>query len=118
MGYKAALLAAGAEVIVFNSFGDYQGTWLAKVVYNGETGWVEGGYGSCSYCDSFQGEFDYCYEEHEGYEERLKQFGLSYLDSLIPQEQQEETLKRQLPENGEYDYGDYTEQYLFVLDNR
>lgn len=118
MGYKSSLIAAGAEVIVFNSFGDYQGSWLAKVVYNGETGWVVGSYGSCSYCDSFQQEFDYCYEQEENYEERLALFGKGYLEGIIPQEQQEASLQRCLPAKGESDWGEYTEQYEFVVANR
>lgn len=62
MGYSEALEKAGCKVLNFNEFGSYQGTWLAFVEYNGEKGIVEGSYGSCSGCDSFQAEFDY-YDE-------------------------------------------------------
>ena len=109
MGYETALEAAGAEIIDFNEFGSYHGTWLAFVNYKGETGIVEGSYGSCSGCDAFQAEFDYadkpeiregkfyrnwdtwdeeceCSEEEyneiiNAYNERLADFGRSYLES-------------------------------------
>lgn len=58
MGYSEALEKAGCEILDFKEFGSYQGTWLAFVKYNGERGIVEGSYGSCSGCDSFQAEFD------------------------------------------------------------
>jgi hypothetical protein len=58
MGYSSALTAAGAKVIDFKHFGDYQGTWGAIVDYNGERSLVTGSYGSCSMCDSYQAEFD------------------------------------------------------------
>jgi len=58
MGYSSALTAAGAKVIDFKHFGDYQGTWGAIVDYNGERSLVTGSYGSCSVCDSYQAEFD------------------------------------------------------------
>jgi len=57
MGYSEALEAAGCKVLNFEEFGSYQGTWLAFVKYNEETGIVEGSYGSCSGCDAFEGEF-------------------------------------------------------------
>lgn len=59
MSYKISLEKAGCEVLAFKEFGDYQGSWLAFVVYNGERGIVEGSYGSCSGCDAFQAVFDY-----------------------------------------------------------
>ncbi len=58
MGYKEALEAAGCKVLAFEEFGSWQGTWLAFVEYNGEKGIVEGAFGSCSYCDAFEAEFD------------------------------------------------------------
>jgi len=63
MGYELALEKAGANVLAFKEFGSYQGTWLAFVIYNGERGIVEGSYGSCSSCDSYQATFDYSESE-------------------------------------------------------
>lgn len=106
MGYRSALQAAGAKVKAFQDFGSYQGDWYALVEYNGETGWVHGWYGSCSGCDSFEGEFGYgmpesvgmnFYDEETGewrdaiqedvdaYRERLAAFGRTYLDGLLSQ---------------------------------
>ena len=84
MGYSSALVAAGAEVVDFDTFGDYQGTWIAEVKYNGQHGFVVGFYGSCSGCDAFEAEFDYAYaEEDNSYQERLKAFGESYLRHIL-----------------------------------
>lgn len=119
MSYKSALFAAGAKVLTYESFGSYQGDWLAKVEYNGEIGWVAGSYGSCSHCDAFEAEFGYSYEdEGDDYQRRLALFGVSYLEGIVPQEQQEAILERQLPEGDEYDWGDFREQYAFVVANR
>lgn len=107
MAYREALEKAGATVHEFQEFGSYQGDWWAKVTYNGATGWIQGCYGSCSGCDSFEAEFGYdgdkC-EDHkwdsdkaaEGceacsaaavdYEKRLAEFGEGYLECLISQE--------------------------------
>ncbi len=110
MSYKLALEKAGANVLDFQEFGSYQGTWLAFVEYNGEKGIVEGSYGSCSGCDAFQAEFDYCdtpeisdgkfyksghtWDEEdecnedeykqalENYDQRLIEFGKQYLETL------------------------------------
>jgi len=54
MNYHSLLELCGAKVIAFETFGDYQGTWIAKVKYNDKIGYVEGSYGSCSGCDSLQ----------------------------------------------------------------
>ncbi len=45
MGYREALEAAGCEVHDFKEFGSYQGTWLAHVTHDGQTGFIEGSYG-------------------------------------------------------------------------
>ena len=82
MGYKSALIAAGAEVLAFKSFGEYSGTWYAKVKYEGETGWTSGWYGSCTLCDSFEGEFGYDDYEKPDYQERLADFGRGYLATM------------------------------------
>jgi hypothetical protein len=119
MSYKSALEAAGAKVLAMQYFGSYQGDWLAKVVFDGETGWVAGSFGSCSYCDGFQREFDYCYEDETAdYQERLRLFGLGYLSALATQEQQEAICKRQLPADGECDWGDFQLMYDFVVASR
>ena len=82
MSYREALEAAGARVIAFESFGDWQGSWVALVEYRGERGWVQGAFGSCSHCDSFEAEFGWDAEEQEDYQERLASFGESYLGGL------------------------------------
>jgi len=82
MGYEQALKAAGAEVYILEHFGSYQGEWLALVEFNGNAGWVEGSYGSCSGCDSFESEFDYRDDEKEDYKDRLAEFGMRYLDTI------------------------------------
>lgn len=112
MGYRSALEAAGAKVLAYESFGSYQGDWYAKVEYNGETGWVQGSYGSCSYCDSFESEFSGSYysdeESRDDYDARLAKFGESYLTVITPQEQQVEILERQSEGNSWFDseYGE------------
>lgn len=58
INYEMTLEKAGARIIAFKEFGSYQGTWLALVENNGETGIIEGSYGSCSGCDACQAEFD------------------------------------------------------------
>lgn len=110
MSYQEALEAAGAQVLAFEEFGSYQGDWWALVKYEGETGWVNGSYGSCSGCDAFEGEFGYSNgynggsgfwdyetdkyreptdEERKDYEARLADFGKTYLDGVMTQEQAE-----------------------------
>jgi len=69
MDYKDALIAAGAEVLAYETFGSYQGDWWAKVNYEGKQFWVRGSYGSCSGCDALQHDFGWrlsagC-EDHE-----------------------------------------------------
>jgi hypothetical protein len=81
-GYQAALEQAGAQVLVFEQFGDWQGSWVALVDYQGERGWVQGSFGSCSHCDAFQADFGWDAEDEDDYEERLADFGRSYLGAL------------------------------------
>ena len=81
-GYEDALKAAGAKIVAFEAFGDWQGSWLALVEYNGERGWVQGSFGSCDHCDAFEAEFGFFAEEEDDYEVRLKSFGESYLGGL------------------------------------
>jgi len=106
--YKLALKEAGAEILAFESFGSYQGEWWAKVIWNGETGWVNGSYGSCSGCDAYQSEFGFINEECEAHrydyqetcpdcvevkaaiQQRIINFGKTYLeDMLLTQEEAE-----------------------------
>ena len=89
MSYRSALEAAGAEVLWFKEFGNYSGIWFAKVRYNGEEGWIKDWFGSCTVCDQFQAEFDSCYDSEElpeDYQERLANFGKSYLGGILPAE--------------------------------
>ncbi|UWJ04756.1 hypothetical protein CUB19_gp38c [Stenotrophomonas phage CUB19] len=114
MGYEQALEAAGAKVIAFEEFGSYQGDWYALVGYNGEIGWVNGSYGSCSACDAFEGEFGFRgysggdgfwdYEtdqyraptdaERAAYQTKLADFGKTYLDGMMTQEQAEQAVSQ------------------------
>lgn len=114
MSYQEALEAAGAEVLEFEEFGSYQGDWWAKVRYKNELGWVQGSYGSCTGCDSFQAEFGWadanceehmydhkedcqaCEEAQQKYNERLADFGRGYLDGLLTQEKAEEEAARNI----------------------
>jgi len=57
MSYTLALEKAGATVLAYEAFGDYQGHWYAVVEYEGRRFMVSGYYGSCSGCDAFEGEF-------------------------------------------------------------
>lgn len=78
--YASSLWASGVKVLAFEAFGSYQGDWWAKVQFpNGEIYFVNGSYGSCSGCDSFQAEFDYSDNEQPDYLHRLKEFGRDYL---------------------------------------
>jgi hypothetical protein len=136
MGYFEALKAAGAKLLASSTFGSYQGDWFAKVVYQGRTFWVHGSYGSCSYCDAFQSEFDYaagdtCDEhKYEGdspeskaceackaapatYQAKLAAFGLGYLTSGDMTQAEAEALASR---NLEWDE-DATEMLTFVQAN-
>ena len=139
MSYQLALEKAGADVLVFEYFGSYQGDWLAKVNYDGQLGWVHGYYGSCSGCDSFQAEFDYDddpaqeytlkdgvyqhswkdeqltvseYEAAVGhYNARLAQFGRNYLGELYTQQEIEAKYAKQ------DDWEEYDQMLAFVQKN-
>jgi len=87
MSYQSALIAAGARVIAFQEFGSWQGEWYALVEYRGEQGWVQGSFGSCSECDSFEAEFGWDAEQEGDYQSRLASFGESYLGGLQTTEQ-------------------------------
>ena len=95
-----ALQLAGAEVIIYQVFGCYQGNWVAKVRYHGSTGWIVGNYGSCSGCDTIEAiNSNYGFaeimgsQEEEVYNEELAQVGREYLakvtsaEAILDQEQ-------------------------------
>jgi hypothetical protein len=119
MSYNRALEAAGAEVLESQYFGSYQGDWLALVNYMGVRQWVHGTFGSCSYCDAFEAEFDnyhedrctehaydepncaYCQVAAEDYQRRLAEFGKSYLDRTMTQAEAEAYTAKNLEWDGE-----------------
>ena len=104
VGYEKALLAAGAEVLAYKSFGSYQGDWYCIAKVEGRVKIVHGSYGSCSHCDAFENEFGYgardmcdehyysrfgsktedpceaCKRAKETYDAKLIEFGKTYLD--------------------------------------
>ena len=88
MSYQQSLVAAGARVLAFEHFGDWQGSWVALVEYQGQRGWVQGSFGSCDYCDAFQAEFDWDSDfACEDTQVQLANFGRVYLDDLQTTEQ-------------------------------
>ena len=110
MGYSSALHAAGCEVLEYEHTGSYQGDWYALVKLNGEIGVVTGSYGSCSYCDAFEAEFGYGEEDSANYQQRLADFGRSYLPPL-PIDHEITQLEKQV---ADFDWGDYTEALNYV----
>lgn len=99
--YEEALEAAGAKVIASERFGSYQGDLWCLVEYNGEIGWVTMSYGSCSGCDNFLSTFGYYYEDKPDYMNKLKEFGLTFLDVLLTQEQALKEASENLDWDGE-----------------
>jgi hypothetical protein len=120
MGYKESLELAGAVVHDYQEFGSYSGDWWAYVTYNGVTGWINDYFGSCSGCDAFEGEFgsdefphaheddpyfnpywdmsklkDDCVKCQE-FKARVIEFGQSYLENIITQEEAEEKTSENL----------------------
>lgn len=87
MSYAKSIEAAGAKVLDYEQFGSYQGDWWALVEYNGRKGFVGGSYGSCSGCDAFEAEFSWNDEDRPDYQDRLRDFGKSYLDPLYSYEE-------------------------------
>lgn len=82
MGYQTALEAAGAKVLEFKYFNDYQQTWYALVEYDDKIGFVSGYCGSCSSCDAFEAEFGYSYNDVED-KQKLILFGKHYLNDIM-----------------------------------
>jgi hypothetical protein len=103
MSYDIAMKIAGATILAFQEFGSYQGSWWAHVAFNGQRGWINGSYGSCSGCDAYEKEMGYDSHDHdekivssidvddwlldcdkcERYREKMAAFGRSYLVSLM-----------------------------------
>lgn len=114
MSYIKCLELAGATVEMDQSFGSYQGDWWARIEYKGVKGWVYGSYGSCSGCDSFEGEFgsssEHCDEHRYSHpvpdschgcekaridlERRMDSFGEGYLLDILNQEEAEKRARR------------------------
>lgn len=76
--YENAIKLAGAEIHCFKEFSSYQGDWLAKVTYQGKTGWIKGSYGSCSGCDAYEAEFGY----DDPSDDKAAAFGKQYLEEF------------------------------------
>lgn len=78
MSYSEALSAAGCEVLDYVEFGSYQGEWLALICKDNEIGWPN-------------------YDDN--YEERLAEFGETYLPANTISEMIEKDISR-----NSYDY--------------
>jgi len=69
--YPMALSVAGYAVHRYQSFGSYQGEWVAEVEKDGDRFWIKSYYGSCSGCDHFEAncstEYADDYSEDYGY---------------------------------------------------
>ncbi len=93
--YEGAFTAAGAEVLVARYFGSYQGDCWVKVRYQGQTGWLNFSYGSCSGCDSYEASMSWEPDkttepaEHAAWLVKLADFGKTYLSDMLTQEQAE-----------------------------
>ena len=128
MGYKSALEAAGAEVLAYKMFGNWQGEWWAKVNLDGVVGWVEGSFGSCSVCDPFQSKmdgFDYRWDSvareyvdapEEERQAALVEFGQSYLTHLQTPEEAKAWADQQLLSEDTWRDED-KEAAQFILEN-
>jgi hypothetical protein len=115
MSYQEAMEADGAEVLAYQTFGDYQGTWIAKVKYGGVVGWVSGSYGSCSACDAFESEFGCSYEDEPDYKDRLALFGRSYLQHMMTAEEAIKDAEKDIID--EWDEEDAERRISFIKEN-
>lgn len=135
MGYRQAMETAGAEVLAYETFGDYQGTWIAKVRYNGIEGWVSGSYGSCSGCDAYEADIGSSYHkcgditwhspEYDGYnpgcpdcderKEKVRAFGAHYLEDILSQEEIEAKFSPDIED--ETDWRGYGEILAYITIN-
>lgn len=120
MDYRDALEATGAVVLACDRFGSYQGDLLAKIEYQGEIRFIRSYYGSCSGCDSFQGEFGYdcdgcwehpyspvddclgCASQKQMVAKRLAEFGVRMIDSY---ERDYRDLLTEFEKDSEWDSG-------------
>lgn len=96
MSYMGALEAAGAKIIRYEYFGDYQGTILAEVEYEDRRGYVEISYGSCSHCDAYQAFSSDLGWDHELTEQELANFGRNYLEDIESSDKLIEKFTKQL----------------------
>jgi len=93
--YKGVLELVGATVHAYRCFGSYQGDWLAKITWKGTDGWVRGGYGSCSGCDTIQWIQDEIPVDEQ--EEEFRRIALTYyLDNILTQDDVEAYAKKNL----------------------
>lgn len=92
--YITALEAAGMKVLADREFGDYQGDWIALVEYNGEIGYIQDCYGSCSGCDSYESDVGY-----DATPEQIREFGLRYTDQIVSYD----LLMKKYQEQGKWD---------------
>ena len=95
MGYIHAIEKAGAKVHANLYSGDYQGTIIAFVTYEGNTGFVTISYGSCSHCDDHS-----AWREQFGYDngptdEDYAIYGRPYLEHIQTYEEIHERYKEQ-----------------------
>lgn len=122
MSYEMCLEKAGAKVLAFHEFGSYQGEWYALVEYQGERGWIEGSYGSCSGCDAFEAEFGFeCCDKGHFYKDsncsacdalyteidkRYAEFGRTYLETILSYDLQLENMQRLIDQDNwaKYEY--------------
>ena len=100
MSYMDALEAAGAKVVRYEYFGDYQGTILVEVEYEDLRGYVEISYGSCSHCDAYEAFTSDLNWDHEPTQQELSNFGRNYLEDI----ESAEKLIEQFTKRIEWDY--------------
>lgn len=113
MSYRKALESAGAEIIAWGDFGSCEGDWWAKVRHNGHAKWVNGFCGSCPATDSFQNEFNGVDDSSEEYQKRLADFGRTYLDGWLTQEEAESIAGKDISWDT-----DAVEMLQFIKDNK
>lgn len=107
--YEVVAFGRGQEPVLYQTFGSYQGEWL-MLAKDAEHYYVyKDWYGSCSGCDSFEGEFGY---DEEVTRERAAKFAEGYRPFIeIPKETmrglvRNNRLKAVMPANIRDDYSD------------
>lgn len=104
LGYAQALEAAGETVVACEQFGDYQGTWLARLS-SGK--FAYGYFGSCTVCDNFEAEVSVHYPWENGsyewniYNNKLKEFGQKLVEDNLYDYQE---LRDKLAPDAAWDY--------------